>query len=194
MGACEDVCDQPKDLRLARRQCWARGVLPPPPLHRRRPHLPLPARSATARTASTPQHAPPPARSFELRKNVPCTLTLTNPTGERVAFKVKTTSPKKYCVRPSSGFVEPGGSKEVQVIMQAQREYPPSLAGAWQGTHTRGGRREGLRGAALRQLLRDGATVGRGVGSSSRPGCTRAAAMPQNSRERSSSMCWLGAF
>ncbi|EFN56782.1 hypothetical protein CHLNCDRAFT_144269 [Chlorella variabilis] len=65
---------------------------------------------------------------FELRKNVPCTLTLQNPTGDRVAFKVKTTSPKKYCVRPSSGIVEPGSSKEVQVIMQAQREYPPSLA------------------------------------------------------------------
>ena len=46
-----------------------------------------------------------------------------------MAFKVKTTSPKKYCVRPSSGVVEAGGSKEVQVIMQAQREYPPSLAG-----------------------------------------------------------------
>jgi hypothetical protein len=71
----------------------------------------------------------PPCR-FELRKNVPCQLTLNNPTGERVAFKVKTTSPKKYCVRPSSGVVEPGSSKEVQVIMQAQREYPPSLAGA----------------------------------------------------------------
>lgn len=60
---------------------------------------------------------------------MPCTLTLQNPTGDRVAFKVKTTSPKKYCVRPSSGIVEPGSSKEVQVIMQAQREYPPSLAG-----------------------------------------------------------------
>lgn len=46
-------------------------------------------------------------------------------------LQVKTTSPKKYCVRPSSGIVEPGSSKEVQVIMQAQREYPPSLAGAW---------------------------------------------------------------
>ncbi len=44
-------------------------------------------------------------------------------------LQVKTTSPKKYCVRPSSGIVEPGSSKEVQVIMQAQREYPPSLAG-----------------------------------------------------------------
>ncbi len=45
----------------------------------------------------------------------------------QVAFKVKTTSPKKYCVRPSSGIIEPGSSKDVQVIMQAQREFPPSL-------------------------------------------------------------------
>ena len=65
---------------------------------------------------------------FELRKTIPVTLSLTNPTNDRVAFKVKTTSPKKYCVRPSSGFVEPNSSKDVQVIMQAQREYPPSLA------------------------------------------------------------------
>ncbi len=31
---------------------------------------------------------PPLTCRFELRKNVPCTLTLQNPTGERVAFKV----------------------------------------------------------------------------------------------------------
>lgn len=65
---------------------------------------------------------------FELRKNIPVTLTLQNPSGDRIAFKVKTTSPKKYCVRPSSGIVEPNASKEVQVIMQAQRDYPPSFA------------------------------------------------------------------
>ena len=65
---------------------------------------------------------------FELRKNIPVTLSLHNPGPDRVAFKVKTTSPKKYCVRPSSGLVEPGATKDVQVIMQAQREYPPSLA------------------------------------------------------------------
>lgn len=65
---------------------------------------------------------------FELRKNIPVTLSLHNPGQERVAFKVKTTSPKKYCVRPSSGLVEPGATKDVQVIMQAQREYPPTLA------------------------------------------------------------------
>ena len=63
---------------------------------------------------------------FELRKNIPVTLSLHNPGQERVAFKVKTTSPKKYCVRPSSGIVDPGTTKDVQVIMQAQREYPPT--------------------------------------------------------------------
>lgn len=55
-------------------------------------------------------------------------MQLTNPSGERIAFKVKTTSPKKYCVRPSSGFIEPRSNKEVQVIMQAQREAPISYS------------------------------------------------------------------
>lgn len=65
---------------------------------------------------------------FELRKIIPVTLSLHNPTGERIAFKVKTTNPKKYCVRPSSGFVDPQTTKDVQVIMQAQREYPTNMA------------------------------------------------------------------
>lgn len=63
---------------------------------------------------------------FELRKNIPVILSLTNPTGERIAFKVKTTSPKTYCVRPSSGFVDAGASLQVHIIRQAQREYPPA--------------------------------------------------------------------
>jgi hypothetical protein len=61
---------------------------------------------------------------FELRKNIPVILTLHNPGDERVAFKVKTTSPKTYCVRPSSGHVEPRSTVQVQIIRQAQREYP----------------------------------------------------------------------
>ena len=65
---------------------------------------------------------------FELRKIIPVTLSLHNPTNEKIAFKVKTTNPKKYCVRPSSGFVDPETTKDVQVIMQAQREYPSNLA------------------------------------------------------------------
>ena len=34
-------------------------------------------------------------------------LTLKNPTNTHVGFKVKTTAPKQYCVRPNSGIIEP---------------------------------------------------------------------------------------
>lgn len=61
------------------------------------------------------------AFKFELKRNIPVTLSLHNPTAGRVAFKVKTTSPKKYCVRPSSGVVEPGATKEVQVRVAGKR-------------------------------------------------------------------------
>lgn len=64
---------------------------------------------------------------FQLNKNIPITVSLHNPTSSRVAFKVKTTSPKKYCVRPSAAFIEPNGVKDVEIIMQAQKEYPPDL-------------------------------------------------------------------
>lgn len=33
-------------------------------------------------------------------------LKLTNPTEKRICFKVKTTAPKRYCVRPNSGILE----------------------------------------------------------------------------------------
>lgn len=32
-------------------------------------------------------------------------LRLTNPTDRHMAFKIKTTAPKQYCVRPNSGFI-----------------------------------------------------------------------------------------
>jgi len=65
---------------------------------------------------------------FELRKQIPSSLSLYNPTSNYVAFKVKTTSPKKYCVRPNTGMVAPGNTTEVTVIMQQQKETPPDLA------------------------------------------------------------------
>lgn len=71
---------------------------------------------------------------YEPKKNISVTLTLQNPTSDRVAFKVKTTSPKKYCVRPSNGFVEPNANKEVQVILQAQRDAPQNAAGGVGGS------------------------------------------------------------
>nr|CAB3447367.1 unnamed protein product [Digitaria exilis] len=64
---------------------------------------------------------------FELNKQISCALQLTNKTDKQVAFKVKTTSPKKYCVRPNNGIVAPRATADVVVTMQAQREAPPDM-------------------------------------------------------------------
>ncbi|TVU28926.1 hypothetical protein EJB05_20479 [Eragrostis curvula] len=61
---------------------------------------------------------------FELRKQNSCCMELFNKTDQRVAFKVKTTSPNKYAVRPASGIVPPGGSCGVVVTMRAQKDIP----------------------------------------------------------------------
>ncbi|KAJ0254893.1 Vesicle-associated protein 1-1 [Hirschfeldia incana] len=64
---------------------------------------------------------------FELRKQISCSLYLTNKTDNHVAFKVKTTNPKKYCVRPNTGVVLPRSTCEVLVTMQAQKEAPSDM-------------------------------------------------------------------
>lgn len=62
--------------------------------------------------------------SGELRFKGPFTdvvtadLTLSNPTDSRICFKVKTTAPKRYCVRPNSGILEPHHSIAVAVMLQ----------------------------------------------------------------------------
>ncbi|PWW75308.1 VAMP-associated protein [Tuber magnatum] len=53
------------------------------------------------------------------------TLHIRNPNYDPVAFKVKTTAPKQYCVRPNSGRIEVGKQVEVQVLLQAMKEDPP---------------------------------------------------------------------
>ncbi|KAJ4491396.1 PapD-like protein [Lentinula edodes] len=52
-------------------------------------------------------------------------LIITNPHAQPVAFKVKTTAPKLYCVRPNSGRIEPGATAEVAVMLQPLKEEPP---------------------------------------------------------------------
>ncbi|XP_043697354.1 vesicle-associated protein 1-2-like isoform X1 [Telopea speciosissima] len=64
---------------------------------------------------------------FELKKQISCSLQLSNKTDNYVAFKVKTTNPKKYCVRPNTGIVLPRSTSDVIVTMQAQREAPPDM-------------------------------------------------------------------
>ncbi|KAI4315270.1 hypothetical protein L6164_028099 [Bauhinia variegata] len=64
---------------------------------------------------------------FELKKQISCSLQLSNKTDSYVAFKVKTTNPKKYCVRPNTGIVLPRSTCDVIVTMQAQKEGPPDM-------------------------------------------------------------------
>ncbi|KAL8149192.1 hypothetical protein AgCh_006268 [Apium graveolens] len=64
---------------------------------------------------------------FELKKQISSTLQLLNKTDIYVAFKVKTTNPKKYCVRPNTGVVSPGSMCDIMVTMQAQKEAPPDM-------------------------------------------------------------------
>ncbi|KAI9900847.1 hypothetical protein N3K66_005109 [Trichothecium roseum] len=52
------------------------------------------------------------------------TLTIKNPSTTPVAFKVKTTAPKQYCVRPNAGRIEPGQDFDVTVLLQAMKQEP----------------------------------------------------------------------
>ncbi|GLU05519.1 hypothetical protein SLE2022_226160 [Rubroshorea leprosula] len=65
--------------------------------------------------------------NFELQKQSFCDLKVVNNTEHHVAFKVKTTSPKKYFVRPNTSVVQPWDSTVIRVSLQAQSEYPPSM-------------------------------------------------------------------
>lgn len=45
-------------------------------------------------------------------------LKLKNPTERQIAFKVKTTAPKTYCVRPNGGIIQPKQEVSVAVMLQ----------------------------------------------------------------------------
>ncbi|KAI1731716.1 MSP (Major sperm protein) domain-containing protein [Ditylenchus destructor] len=45
-------------------------------------------------------------------------LRLTNPTSRAVFFKVKTTAPRYYCVRPNSGVIKPAETAVINVMLQ----------------------------------------------------------------------------
>mmetsp|Transcript_10972 Transcript_10972/g.30634 ORF Transcript_10972/g.30634 Transcript_10972/m.30634 type:complete len:234 (-) Transcript_10972:90-791(-) len=53
------------------------------------------------------------------RKHIPTTVTISNTQGKRVAFKVKTTNPRKYSVRPSSGILDGNSAKEIIITLNA---------------------------------------------------------------------------
>lgn len=53
---------------------------------------------------------------------------LSNPTDKPIAFKVKTTAPKRYCVRPNNGILIPGKSVSVAVMLQPLGDGPNASA------------------------------------------------------------------
>ncbi|EER06906.1 Vesicle-associated membrane protein-associated protein SCS22, putative, partial [Perkinsus marinus ATCC 50983] len=61
-----------------------------------------------------------------LYQSVNTTLSLTNVDGDKkaVAFKIKTTAPRNYLVRPSSGVVAADATVDVQIILQPQTSDP----------------------------------------------------------------------
>ena len=58
--------------------------------------------------------AAPPTPTGPLTQLVKRSLAVSNHNSQAVAYKVKTTAPKQYCVRPNSGRIEPGETVEVQ--------------------------------------------------------------------------------
>ncbi|XP_017172989.1 vesicle-associated membrane protein-associated protein A isoform X1 [Mus musculus] len=52
-------------------------------------------------------------------------LKLQNPSDRKVCFKVKTTAPRRYCVRPNSGIIDPGSIVTVSVMLQPF-DYDPN--------------------------------------------------------------------
>ncbi|XP_041849066.1 VAMP (vesicle-associated membrane protein)-associated protein A, like [Melanotaenia boesemani] len=52
-------------------------------------------------------------------------LKLKNPSDRRVCFKVKTTAPRRYCVRPNSGVIDAGATVTISVMLQPF-EYDPN--------------------------------------------------------------------
>jgi hypothetical protein len=48
-------------------------------------------------------------------------LKLSNSGNERLAYKIKTTAPKRYCVKPNSGFLDSHSTANIQGKIKFQR-------------------------------------------------------------------------
>ncbi|KVH96616.1 vesicle-associated protein 3-1-like [Cynara cardunculus var. scolymus] len=63
---------------------------------------------------------------FKPKVQIMCIVKLINKSNRYIAYKVKTTRPKLYCVRPNIGIVKPDSTCEVHVTRQAQAILPVS--------------------------------------------------------------------
>jgi hypothetical protein len=63
---------------------------------------------------------PPP-----FNRMISSVLTIHNSSADHaVAYKVKTTAPQRYCVRPNTGLLPPGDTVEVQVLLNHTKDAP----------------------------------------------------------------------
>lgn len=53
-------------------------------------------------------------------------LELNNPSNATICFKVKTTAPRRYCVRPNSGTIEAGCKVRIAIMLQPQQDETPN--------------------------------------------------------------------
>lgn len=63
-----------------------------------------------------------PVNDAEKAEAVTAELRILNTSSSSMKFKVKTTAPKKYCVKPNSGELGPGQSETVAVMLQPDPE------------------------------------------------------------------------
>jgi hypothetical protein len=70
---------------------------------------------------------PPIELSFQgpFETAVTSSMKLKNPSDKKVCFKIKTTAPKRYCVKPNSGVVDPVSEVQIAVSLQPF-EYDPA--------------------------------------------------------------------
>jgi len=63
---------------------------------------------------------PPMELSFvgPFTSQVSSSMRLTNPSDRKVCFKIKTTAPKRYCVKPNSGLIDPKQTVQISVSLQ----------------------------------------------------------------------------
>jgi len=70
---------------------------------------------------------PPVELTFQgpFNQAVTSSMKLANPSDKKVYFKIKTTAPKRYCVKPNSGVVVPKSDVQIAVSLQPF-EYDPA--------------------------------------------------------------------
>lgn len=56
-------------------------------------------------------------------------MKLTNTAEKKVCFKVKTTAPKRYCVKPTTGTIDPKGAVTILVTLQPFDPNDPNEKG-----------------------------------------------------------------